>query len=88
MQWFSMLKKRNELARDTDARQGELMNLLSDLNALDCAIRLFDPGISLPEVVMKPLPPRDGAGRGQMSTTVLAILRTASEADADRGYPG
>jgi len=75
----SMLKKRNELARDIDQRQGELVNMLSDLNALDCAIRLFDPGINLPEVIMKPLPPRDGAGRGQMSTTVLAILRTASQ---------
>jgi hypothetical protein len=28
---------------------------------------------------MKSLPVRDGAGRGQMSTTVLAILRTLSE---------
>jgi hypothetical protein len=74
-----MLKKRNELARDIDQRQGELVNMLSDLNALDCAIRLFQPDIQLPEVIMKPLPPRDGAGRGQMSTTVLAILRTASQ---------
>jgi hypothetical protein len=73
-----MLKKRNELARDIDQRQGELVNMFSDLNALDCAIRLFDPEIELSEITMRPLPPRDGAGRGQMSTTVLAILRTAS----------
>jgi hypothetical protein len=73
------LKKRTELARDIDQRQSDLVNKLSDLNALDCAIRLFDPDIELPEVIMKPLPPRDGAGRGQMSTTVLAILRMASQ---------
>jgi hypothetical protein len=55
------------------------VNKLSDLNALDCAARLFDPDIELAEVIMKPLPPRDGAGRGRMSTAILAILRTASE---------
>jgi hypothetical protein len=37
----SMLRKRNELARGIDTRQAELVNMLSDLNALDCAIRLF-----------------------------------------------
>ena len=75
----ALLRKHTEIAREIDARQSQLVNLLSDLNALDCAIRLFDPDIALPEITMKPLPPRDGAGRGQMSTTVLAILRTASE---------
>jgi hypothetical protein len=75
----TLLRKRKEIAAVIDQRQGELVNLLSDLNALDCAIRLFDPEIDLPEVIMKPLPPRDGAGRGQMSTTVLAILRGVSE---------
>ena len=75
----ALLKKRTELARDIDARRAELVNKLSDLNALDCAARLFDPDIELAEVIMKPLPPRDGAGRGQMSTALLAILRTASE---------
>ena len=75
----AMLKKRTTLARDIDQHQSQLVNLLSDLNALDCAIRLFDPDIPLPEITMKPLPPRDGAGRGQMSTTVLSILRTLSE---------
>lgn len=75
----AMVKKRMTLAREIDQHQGELVNLLADLNALDCAIRLFDPDVALPEVIMKPLPPRDGAGRGQMSTTVLAILREQSE---------
>ena len=74
----ALLKKRTELAREIDAGQARLVNMLSDLNALDCAIRLFDPDIALPEVFMKPLPPRDGAGRGQMATTVLAILREQS----------
>jgi hypothetical protein len=75
----TLLRKRKEIALIIDQKQGELVNMLSDLNALDCAIRLFDPDIELSEVIMRPLPPRDGAGRGQMSTTVLAILRTLSE---------
>jgi hypothetical protein len=75
----TLLRKRSEIARVIDQKQGELVNLLSDLNALDCAIRIFDPEIELPEVIMRPLPPRDGAGRGQMATTVLAILRGLSE---------
>jgi hypothetical protein len=73
-----LLRKRKELAQDIDQRQADLVNMLSDLNAVDCAIRLFRPDIDLPEILMKPLPPRDGAGRGQMATTVLAILRLQS----------
>lgn len=73
-----LLRKRKDLAREIDAGQARLVNMLSDLNALDCAIRLFRPEIELPEIIMKPLPPRDGAGRGQMSTTVLSILREQS----------
>lgn len=75
----TLLRKRTEIARDIDQRQVELVNMLSDLNALDCAIRLFDPDIDLPEVVMKPLPPRNGAARGQMTMLALTILREATE---------
>jgi hypothetical protein len=45
----ALLKKRSELARRIDQRQAELVNMLSDLSALDCAIRLFDPVIELAE---------------------------------------
>jgi hypothetical protein len=75
----TLLRKRSELAVEIDQRQAALVNMLSDLNALDTAIRLFDPEIDLPEVVMKPLPPRNGAARGQMTMLVLAILRESSE---------
>jgi hypothetical protein len=74
----TLLRKRAEIAGLIDTRQAELVNMLSDLNALDCAIRIFDPEIELPEIVMRPLPVRDHAGRGQMATTVLAILREQS----------
>jgi hypothetical protein len=80
----ALLKKRTELACSIDQRQSELVNMLSDLNGLDCAMRLFDPDISLPEIVM---PPRDGRwapdehhGSGDPPH--------GFGADADRGYRG
>lgn len=75
----ALLRKRSDLAGQIDQRQAALVTMLSDLNALDCAIRLFDPEINLPEVVMKPLPPRNGAARGQMTLLALTILRERSE---------
>jgi hypothetical protein len=75
----TLLRKRSELAAGIDQRQAALVTMLSDLNSLDCAIRLFDPGIDLPEVLMKPLPPRNGAARGQMTLLALTILLERSE---------
>jgi hypothetical protein len=46
----SLLGKRSEIARRIEGRQGELAIMRSDLKALDCAIRLFDPDIELPVV--------------------------------------
>ena len=74
-----LVRKRSELAGMIDRHQAELVTLLSDLNAIDSALRIFDPDIELAEITMKPLPPRNGAARGQMTLLALNILREAGE---------
>lgn len=76
---FGLVRKRAELAGKINALQGELVGLLSDLSAIDSAIRIFDPEIVLEEIVMKPVPPRNGAARGQMTILALNILREAGK---------
>lgn len=75
-----LVRKRAELAGKTNHHhQGILVSLLSDLSAIDSAIRIFDPEIELEEIVMKPVPPRNGAARGQMTILALNILRDAGK---------
>jgi hypothetical protein len=74
-----LVRKRAELAGQINALQGQLVGLLSDLSAIDSAIRIFDPEIELEEIIMKPLPPRNGAARGQMTLLALNILREAGK---------
>lgn len=74
-----LVRKRAELAGQINALQGQLVGLLSGLSAIDSAIRIFDPTIELEEIVMKPLPPRNGAARGQMTILALNILRDAGK---------
>lgn len=74
-----LVRKRAELAGQINALQGQLVGLLSDLSAIDSAIRIFDPTIELEEIVMKPVPPRNGAARGQMTLLALNILREAGK---------
>jgi hypothetical protein len=74
-----LLKKRAELAGRIDRHQSELVAMLSDLSAIDSALRIFDPEIDLAEITMKPMPPRHGAARGQMTLLALNVLREANE---------
>jgi hypothetical protein len=39
----SLQRKREKMVREINAHKAELRVMLRDLNALDCAIRLFDP---------------------------------------------
>ena len=80
----SLLRKRIEIARGIDTLQAELANMLSDLNALDCAIRLYDPDIELPEIIMQPVP-RATAQDGPDIDHSAGDPPHGIGADADRG---
>lgn len=45
----SLLLRRAEIVREIVERRSELAKMRSDLDVLDCAIRLFDPDIELPK---------------------------------------
>lgn len=75
-----LLKRRAELAGDIERTHNELRKMVAALEALDATIGQFDPSFSPESVKPKAFrPPKDWAHRGEMSRTVLSILRMASE---------
>lgn len=74
--------KRGELAGQIDALQDQLRQAMIDLDHVDCTLRLFDPDIELDEIKPKPLPPRHHAFKGQVTRSILAMLRTEGAMDA------
>ncbi|GAA5054307.1 hypothetical protein GCM10023208_17010 [Erythrobacter westpacificensis] len=80
---LSALKgKRGELAGQIDALQDQLRQAMIDLDHVDCTLRLFDPDIELDEIKPKPLPPRHHAFKGQVTRSILAMLRSEGPMDA------
>lgn len=74
--------KRGELAGQIDALQDQLRQAMIDLDHVDSTLRLFDPHIELDEIRPKPLPPRHHAFKGQVTRSILAMLRTEGAMDA------
>ncbi len=74
--------KRGELAGQIDALQDQLRQAMIDLDHVDCTLRLFDPDIELDEIKPKPLPPRHHAFKGQVTRSILAMLRAEGAMDA------
>jgi hypothetical protein len=74
-----LMAKRGELAGMVDALQDQLRQAMIDLDHVDCTILLFDPDASLDEIKAKPMPPRHHAFKGQVTRSILAMLRTSSE---------
>lgn len=60
------------------AAQDQIAQMMADLDALDRAIRIFDPAIDLEELPMKRVPPPNAAFRGEIQRFLLHTLRTAS----------
>lgn len=78
----ALRSKRGELAGQIDALQDQLRQAMIDTDHVDCTLRLFDPDIELDEIRPKPLPPRHHAFKGQVTRSILAMLRTESAMDA------
>ncbi len=70
-----LLDKRREIAGRIEHAQGQMRQLVVELDALDLVIRLFDPE-AIP-TGSKPYPPRAIAFRGEISRVVLDALREA-----------
>jgi len=61
-----------------DALQDQLRQVLIDLDHVDCTILLFDPDAELDEIKTKPMPPRHHAFKGQVTRSILTMLRKSS----------
>ena len=74
--------KRGELTGQIDALQDQLRAAMIDLDHIDATLRMFDPEIELDEIKPKPLPPRHRAFKGQVTRSILAMLRKEGAMDA------
>jgi hypothetical protein len=75
-----LIQKRAELAGLFEHHQAKARQLLIDLDAIDQALRMFDPDIELEAIKPKPLPPRAAAYKGEVARIVLGTLRDAKRA--------
>lgn len=78
----ALRSKRAELAGQIDALQDQLREAMIAVDHVDSTLRLFAPDIDLDEIRPKPLPPRHHAFKGQVTRSILAMLRTEGAMDA------
>lgn len=74
-----LLTKRSEIAGLAEGLQDRLREALINLDHVDQTILLFDPEADLAEIKAKPLPPRHVAFKGQVTRSILHLLRTTGE---------
>lgn len=72
-----LMTKRAELAGMLEHHQAKVRQLMIDLDAVDQALRLFNPDIELEMIKPKPLPPRHAAYKGEVARIILGTLRDA-----------
>ncbi|KZY12521.1 hypothetical protein A3726_22550, partial [Erythrobacter sp. HI0037] len=75
-----LMTKRSEIAGLVEGLQDRLREALINLDHIDQTILLFDPEADLAEVKAKPLPPRHVAFKGQVTRSILQMLRATGEA--------
>ncbi len=72
-----LLRRRQEVADKLELVQGQVRQLVLDLDALDTTIRLFRPDAEIGVVRMKPIPRRHAAVRHESSRLIYSLLREA-----------
>ena len=73
-----LVRKRADLSGQIEHTQSELRKLVADLDAIDAAIRIFDPAADVGEIKARRYPPRHAAFRGEMMRFVMGSLRVAT----------
>ena len=74
-----LIKRRAELAGETDTFRARLAQIATDLGHLDAVIRQFDPDYDLGAIRAKRPRTQDVAGHGDMSRFIMKVLREATE---------
>ncbi|NEU12821.1 hypothetical protein G3T14_11830 [Methylobacterium sp. BTF04] len=72
-----LVRKRAEIAGQIEHTQMELRKLVTDLDAIDAAIRIFDSDADTGAIPNRQYPPRHAAFRGEMMRHVMGALRLA-----------
>lgn len=72
-----LLRRRQEVADRLELVQGQMKQLVLDLDALDTTIRLFRPDTEIGVVRIKPIPRRHAAVRHESSRILFSLLREA-----------
>jgi hypothetical protein len=72
-----LIEKHREIAGQIEAKRRELDRLVTDLEAVEHTIRLFDPDARLGRA--KPVPQPHAAFKGEMRRDVMAALRSCGE---------
>jgi hypothetical protein len=72
-----LIRKRQELLQAFEAAQDKMRQLVTDLDAVDATIRLFEPEMDLNAVRVRPTPRRYQVSRGDNSKLILSLLREA-----------
>lgn len=79
-----LLRRRQEIADKLEIVQGQLRQLVLDLDAVDATVRLFRPDVEIGVVRIKPIPRRHAAIRHESSRLVYSLLREAHGAMTTR----
>ena len=75
-----LVKRRAALAGEMKRAQASLAQMARDLETLDGALRIVAPDLDIPAIAPKMVkPPEDWSKRGEMSRTVLGMLRLSAK---------
>jgi hypothetical protein len=74
-----LTRKRAEIAGQIEHTQAALRKLVTELDAIDAAIRIFDPTADVSSIKTRAYPPRHAAFRGEMMRHVMGCLRVATQ---------
>ena len=75
----ALIRKRAEIAGKIEYNQQELRHLVTELDAVDATLRIFDPDIDVCDIESRPVPPRHQAFRGEVTRIVQSVLRKAND---------
>ena len=73
-----LIKRRAETVGRINEARHRLDEMLSELDTLDAALRIFKPDIDFDSLPMKRVPPPHVAFRGELARFLLDVLRRAS----------
>jgi len=74
-----LVQKRAEIAGQIEANQQQLRKLITELDAVEATIRVFDPSIDMMAIHPRPVPPRHAAFKGEVTRVVFMALGRAKE---------